>query len=304
MQFLCDEQDESNDSKTTVQRKDNFNWQLMPFDLKMYTMSFLNISDLMNLKSINRCTYLMISHNYQKLKKLNVTDLIISAKKKCNINITINSKNLNIKNFDDFVEICKHINITGVIYTQNVDLNFLKYIPYNNISSANGAVIWDTKHLNISLLVNFLNSFNCQYLQICNTNIIGYGDKIFESLSNYVKEIVITEDTYCELSDKSLYYISKKSSRNNTIGNVIIQCDGAIFTPNGIVDFIKKTNFIPTIGNLSLRCVSGTKEEFLKILCDNLNEEIQDYSVYGFNVHAFQLINRPLCIFVKEFLYN
>ncbi|CEF60358.1 Hypothetical protein SRAE_X000209600 [Strongyloides ratti] len=276
----------------------------MPFDLKIHTMSFLKVNDLMNLKSTNRCTYLMISRNHQKLSKLNVTDFIISAKKKCNINITLNNKNVKIENFDDFIEICKHINITGVIYTQNVDLNFLKYIPYNNISSANGAVIWDIKHLKISLLINFLNNFNCQYLQICNTNIIGYGDKIFKSLSNYVQEIVITEDTYCELSDKSLYYISKNLSRNNTIGNVIIQCNGAIFTPMGIVDFIKKTNFKPTIGNLSLRCVSGTKEEFLQILCDNLNEEIQDYNVYGFNVHAFHLINRPLCIFVKEFLYS
>uniref|UniRef100_A0A0N5BUE9 F-box domain-containing protein n=1 Tax=Strongyloides papillosus TaxID=174720 RepID=A0A0N5BUE9_STREA len=276
----------------------------MPFELKIHTMSFLTVNDLMNLKCASRCTYLMISNNHQKLGKLNVTDFSISAKKKCKINVTVNNKCFNVENFEDLIEMSKHINVTGIIYTQNFDLNLLKYVPYKNISSAIGAVIWDTMHLKISLLIKYLKNFNCQYLQICNTNIIGFGDSIFESLSNCIQEIVFTEDTYCELSDKSLYYITNKSSRNNPIGNVILQCDGAIFTPKSVVDFIKKTNFKSTIVNVSLRCISGTKDEFFDHLTNSLEEEIQDYNVHGFNVHAFQLINRPICIFVKEFLYN
>uniref|UniRef100_A0A0N4ZBT3 F-box domain-containing protein n=1 Tax=Parastrongyloides trichosuri TaxID=131310 RepID=A0A0N4ZBT3_PARTI len=284
---------------------DEFDWHLMPFELQLYTMKFLSINDLLSLKSANKLTYMMISHNHQKFEKFNITDISISANNKCSLDVIINNnKRLIFENFDSLIEMAKHINVTGIIYTQNLDLSFINHMLGKNISSAIGAVIWDTPHLKASLVVDYLKNLNCQYLHLCNSSILGSGDKIFESLSDSIQEIDITEDTYCELTDECLRLISEKSNKSNPTGDILLRSDGAIFSPNGVTDFIQATNFKQATLRVSLRCISSSKEIFHRHLEDKLEEEIQSYYVDSLNIHAFNLINRPICIFVKKFLYD
>uniref|UniRef100_A0AC35U9G2 F-box domain-containing protein n=1 Tax=Rhabditophanes sp. KR3021 TaxID=114890 RepID=A0AC35U9G2_9BILA len=275
----------------------------MPCEMKLHFMSYLDLKSLLKMKAVNKMSYTTVSKHSNYLAQKKIADFVIDQTEDGTIKMVLDGSKENfLESLEYLEEISKHIQFTGIIYLRRINPDLLTFIPQCNISSACGIILWDMYRLEMSVLTHFLSKFNCQYIQMSSTNILGDGDQIVEYMGDYISDLSISEDCECFLTDKTLQTLSKKSNKGNALNCIKLKSKGAIFSADGIVEFIKNSYFTHQLPQLHIRAVSCSKSDFIEILEDNLLDDVTHYNRTCYQSVVFQFSHHPLEIIVKEFV--